>query len=59
MVLPPPAAVQRMPAAEDMGALALFAMYADRAGLSPEAATLGAQVYFLGLLGRAHVRCVP
>ena len=55
VVLPPPAAVQRMPAAEDMGAPALFAMYADRAGLPPEAATLGAQVCFLGLLERAGV----
>ncbi|KAK9831419.1 hypothetical protein WJX81_003210 [Elliptochloris bilobata] len=44
VVLPPPAAAPRVPLAEDMSALALFATYADRAGLSPEAAALGAQI---------------
>ena len=44
VVLPLPAAAPRVPLAEDMGALALFATYTDRAALSAEAAALGAQI---------------
>lgn len=44
VVLPPPAAAPRVPLAEDMGALALFATYADRAALSAEAVAVGTQI---------------
>ncbi len=44
VVLPPPAAAPRLPAAEDASAPALFALYADRARMAPEAAALGAQI---------------
>ena len=44
VVLPLAAAAPRVPLAEDMGALALFATYADRATLSAEAAALGARI---------------